>query len=258
MDSPLPLHGKKALITGIANEHSLAYGCAKAFCALGGEVMITYQSERSLPYITPLLESLNMPLALACDVRDDGALEAVFTQAKARWGALDMALHSIAFAPREDLHGRVTDVSREGFLEAMDVSCYSFIRMAKLAESLMAEGGALFTLSYYGAEKVVEHYGLMGPVKAALESTTRYLASELGAKRIRVNAISPGPVHTRAASGIKDFEALANAAETRAPLHHLVTIEEVGSMVAWLSADALGRSITGQVIHMDAGLHILA
>jgi enoyl-[acyl-carrier protein] reductase I len=252
----LPLTGKKALITGVANERSIAYGCAKAFVALGGDVCLTYQSEKALPYIQPLLEGLHHPALLACDVREEGALERVFAQVKARWGRLDMALHSIAFANQQDLQGRVADSSREGFMQAMDVSCHSFIRMAKLAEPLMARGGALFTMSYYGAEKVVPHYGIMGPVKAALEAATRYLAQELGESGIRVNAISPGPIFTRAASGIQHFEALAEDAEERAPTGRLATIEEVGKTVAWLCMDD-ARSITGQVIYVDGGAHIM-
>lgn len=256
--APLPLAGKRALITGVANAHSIAYGCAKAFVALGGEVMLTYQGERSLPYIQPLLPALGSPILLPCDVRQSGSLEAVFDTVKKTWGTLDMALHSIAFAPKDDLHGRVVDASREGFLEAMDISCHSFMRMAKLAEPLMPGGGALFTMSYYGAEKVVDNYGIMGPVKAALEAATRYMAAELGPKRIRVNAISPGPLHTRAASGIKDFDALKQEVIEEAPMHGLTTIEEVGNTVAWLSVDAAGRSITGQVLYIDGGFNIMA
>lgn len=257
MENPLPLKGKKALITGIANQHSIAYGCAKAFCDMGGEVALTYQSAASLPFIEPLLASLDHPPLWHCDVKEPDALEAVFDQVKARWGTLDMALHSIAFAPRGDLHGRVTDVSRDGFLEAMEVSCYSFIRMARLAEGVMTRGGALFTMSYYGAEKVVEHYGVMGPVKAALEATTRYLAHELGSRRIRVNAISPGPIATRAARGIEGFDHMLEQAAARAPLQPLPDIDEVGRTVAWLCVDAASRSITGQVLYVDGGCHIM-
>ncbi|NBO19020.1 MAG: enoyl-[acyl-carrier-protein] reductase FabI [Proteobacteria bacterium] len=254
----LPLAGKRALITGVANAQSIAYGCAKAFVALGGEVMLTYQNEKSLPYVQPLLAELGSPKLMPCDVRQPGALEAVFAQVEKQWGALDMALHSIAFAPKADLQGRVTDCTREGFLDAMDVSCHSFMRMARLAEPLMKNGGALFTMSYYGSEKVVDHYGIMGPVKAALEAATRYMAAELGPKRIRVNAISPGPLPTRAASGIKDFSELTQEVLEEAPTRSLTTIDEVGSTVAWLSVDAAGRSITGQVLYIDGGYHIMA
>jgi enoyl-[acyl-carrier protein] reductase I len=191
------LAGKKALVIGIANNQSIAYGCALAFRAMGAELAITYLNDKTKQYTQALADRLEASLYLPCDVRVDGQLESVFEAIERTWGKLDIALHSIAFAPREDLHGRVTDCSRQGFLMAMDISCYSFIRMAKLAEPLMKDGGTLFTMSYYGAEKVVENYNVMGPVKAALEASARYLAAELGPKGIRVHAISPGPIQTR-------------------------------------------------------------
>jgi enoyl-[acyl-carrier protein] reductase I len=258
METNLPLAGKKALVIGVANETSIAFGCAKAFCDLGAEVAITYQSEKSIPYIEPLLKQLNAPIFVQCDVSVPGSLENVYAQIEKKWGKLDIALHSIAFAPKEDLHGRIVDTSSAGFLKAMDISCHSFIRMARLAEPLMKDGGSLFTMSYYGAEKVVESYGVMGPVKAALEASVRYLAAELGPKRIRVNTISPGPLKTRAASGIKKFEELLVKAAERAPTHQLTTIEEIGHTVAWLSVDEVARNITGQVIYIDGGFHIIA
>ena len=251
------LEGKKALVVGIANEHSIAYGCAKAFSDMGAEVAVTYQTEKGRTFVEPLLTNLQAPIFQQCDVTQEGSLEAVFDTIHSVWGKLDIVLHAIAFAPKEDLHGRVVDSSCSGFLEAMNVSCHSFIRMARLAEPLMPEGGSLFTMSYYGAEKVIPNYGVMGPVKAALEASTRYLAAELGAKGIRVNAISPGPLKTRAASGLKMFEQLLQEGTDKAPTHQLTTIEEVGNTVACLAADRVGRSITGQTIYVDGGYHIM-
>jgi enoyl-[acyl-carrier protein] reductase I len=251
------LEGKKGLVIGIANESSIAYGCAKAFRSFGADLAVTYLNEKAKPYVEPLAKELEAPIFMPLDVQIEGQLEAVFDAIRERWGRLDFALHSIAFAPRADLHGRVVDCSREGFLMAMDVSCHSFIRMARLAEPLMKEGGALFTMSYYGAEKVVENYNLMGPVKAALEASARYLAAELGPKGIRVHAISPGPLKTRAASGIADFDDLLNQAAARAPARSLVTIEDVGLATAALATDA-ARLITGDTIYIDGGYHIMA
>jgi enoyl-[acyl-carrier protein] reductase I len=210
---PLDLTGKRGLIVGIANDQSIAYGCAVALQAAGAELAITYLNDKAQPHVRPLAESLGAPLILPCDVREPGQLEAVFAAIERDWGRLDFVLHSIAFAPREDLHGRVVDASAAGFAQAMDVSCHSFLRMAKLAEPLMREGGTLLTVTFYGSSRVVEHYNLMGPVKAALESAVRYVAAELGPKGIRAHAISPGPIRTRVASGIDRFdELLADAA----------------------------------------------
>jgi enoyl-[acyl-carrier protein] reductase I len=251
-----PLAGKKALVVGIANNQSIAYGCALAFRAFGADLAVTYLNEKTKKFTEPLAERLQAPLYLPCDVREPGQLEAVFAAIGERWGRLDIALHSIAFAPREDLHGRVTDCSRDGFLMAMDVSCWSFIRMAKLAEPLMTDGGTLFTMSYFGAEKVVEHYNVMGPVKAALEASARYIAAELGPKGIRVHPISPGPIQTRAASGIDRFDELMERAKLRAPSRALVTIEDVGTTTAFLASD-YARRITGDTIYVDGGYHII-
>ena len=250
------LEGKKGVVIGIANENSIAWGCAKAFRSFGAELAITYLNEKAKPHVEPLARELEAPIFLPLDVQIEGQMEAVFEAIGQRFGGLDFALHSIAFAPRQDLHGRVVDCSREGFLLAMDVSCHSFIRMARLAEPLMKNGGALFTMSYYGAEKVVENYNLMGPVKAALEASARYLAAELGPKGIRVHAISPGPLKTRAASGIADFDELLDQAAARAPARRLVTIEDVGLAVAGLATDA-ARLITGDTIYIDGGYHIM-
>ena len=254
--SKKPLAGKKGLVIGIANEHSIAYGCAEAFRALGADVAITYLNERAKPYVEPLARRLEAPIFLPCDVSKPGQLETVFEAIAQRWGRLDFALHAIAFAPKEDLHGRLADCSRDGFLTAMDVSCHSFIRMAHLAEPLMPNGGALFTMSYYGAEKVIEHYNVMGPVKAALECAVRYLASELGPKGIRVHAISPGPIKTRAASGIDHFDELMERAAKRAPERSLVSIEDVGVATAVLATD-YAKLITGETVYVDGGYHII-
>ena len=190
------------------------------------------------------------------DLRHDGEIEALFAQISERWGRLDFLLHSIAFAPMADLQGRVVDCSKAGFLQAMEISCWSFIRMAKLAEPLMDRGGTLFCMTYYGSQMVVEHYNLMGPVKAALESATRYLAAELGPKGIRVHAISPGPLKTRAASGIGHFDELLSKAQAKAPMQSLVSIDDVGLATAYLATDA-AKLITGQTIYVDGGYHII-
>jgi len=254
--SSRPLMGRRGLVLGIANEHSLAYGCARGFRALGAELAITYLNEKAKLYVEPLAKELEAAIFLPCDVMVAGQLDGVFHAMERTWGKIDFALHAIAFAPKEDLHGRLCDCSRDGFLQAMDVSCHSFIRMARLAEPLMRDGGTLFTMSYYGAEKVVEHYNVMGPVKAALESAVRYLAYELGPKQIRVHAISPGPVKTRAASGIDHFDELIDRAAKLAPAKNLVTIEDVGAATAFLATD-YAKLITGETIYVDGGYHIL-
>ncbi len=256
MSNLVNLAGKKGLVVGIANEHSIAFGCAQAFREAGAELAVTYLNAKAEPFVRPLAEALQSPLILPCDVREEGQLEAVFESITQRWGRLDFLLHSIAYAPAEDLHARVVDCSREGFLLAMEVSCHSFIRMAKLAEPLMKEGGCLMTLTFYGSEKVFEHYNLMGPVKAALESVARYMAVELGPKGIRVHAISPGPLKTRAASGIDHFDELIDQYAARAPVHYLVGIRDVGAVAAFLASDS-AQSLTGSTIYVDAGYHIV-
>jgi enoyl-[acyl-carrier protein] reductase I len=250
------LEGKRGIIVGIANEASIAWGCAAAMRAAGAQLAITFLNARAEPHVRPLAERLGAELVLPCDVEKPGETEAVFEAASARWGTLDFVVHSIAYAPRDDLHGRVTDCSREGFLRAIDVSCHSFIRMARLAEPLMPAGGTLLTMSYLGAEEVIPNYNIMGPVKAALEAASRYLAAELGPKGIRVHAISPGPLKTRAASGLAGFDELVDDARQRAPLRHLVSIDDVGALAAFMVSDA-ARSITGGTLHVDAGYHIL-
>ncbi|HEX7969915.1 MAG TPA: enoyl-ACP reductase FabI [Stellaceae bacterium] len=249
--------GKKGLVTGIANEQSIAYGCAKAFRRFGAEVAVTYLNDKARPYVEPLARERGASIFMPLDVRAEGSMEAVFDSIARNWGRLDFVVHSMAFAPKEDLHGRVVDCSREGFLLAMDVSCHSFIRMARLAEPLMTQGGTLFTMSFYGAHKVVEHYNIMGPVKAALEAASRYLAWELGPKGIRVHVISPGPLKTRAASGISHFDDLLEEAAAKAPARQLVTIDDVGIATAALAGDG-ARLITGETIYVDGGLHIVS
>ncbi len=250
-----PLEGRKALILGIANDQSIAYGCARAFRERGAELAVTYLNDKARPHVEPLARSLGASLLLPCDVNEEGQLEAVFAAIRERWGVLHAAVHSIAFAPKADLQGRLVDSSREGFLTAVDVSCHSFIRMARLAAPLMREGGTLFTMSYHGAQQVVENYNLMGPVKAALEASVRYLAVELGPD-IRVHAISPGPMKTRAASGLPHFDELLNKAAEKAPAKRLATIEDVGHATAGLATD-FARLITGSVVYVDGGYHIV-
>lgn len=254
---PVILKGKKALVLGIANEHSIAYGCARVFRRLGADVAITYANDKSRSHVEPLAKELEAPIFMQCDVSKPGDLEAVFDEIRATWGALDIALHSIAFAPKNDLQGRVVDSSAEGFRIAMDISCHSFIRLARLAEPLMTNGGTLLCMSYHGASKVVPNYNLMGPVKAALESAVRYLAYELGDKQIRVHAVSPGPLKTRAASGIKDFNALLAEASERSPIGELVDIDDVGLTAAFLTTP-FARRLTGTVTYVDGGLNIMA
>ena len=251
------LEGKRGLVVGIANEQSIAAGCAKAFALAGAKLAITYINEKSKAYVEPVATEVNAEILLPLDVQDDSQLDAVFQRIATTWGELDFILHSIAYCPKDDLHGRVTDCSRIGFSQAMDISCHSFIRMARKAEPLMKNGGCLLTVSYYGAEKVVEHYNIMGPVKAALESSVRYLAAELGPAGIRVNALSPGPLQTRAASGIAFFDELINDARARAPMRQLVTIEDVGNVATSLVSDA-AKSVTGNITFVDAGYHLLA
>lgn len=253
---PMLLNGKKGLIVGIANEHSIAAGCAKAFHEAGAKLAVTYLSEKAKPFVEPIAKDIEADLFLPLDVADDEQMDALFQAIEQKWGKLDFLLHSIAFCPKDDLHGRVTDCSRDGFTKAMDISVHSFIRMAKRAEPLMKDGGTLLTVTYHGAEKVVDHYNIMGPVKAALEATTQYLSVELGQKNIRVNALSPGPLHTRAASGIDHFDELVDDAKERAPLHRLVTIEEVGAMASYLVSDG-GRSVSGNIAFIDAGHHVV-
>jgi enoyl-[acyl-carrier protein] reductase I len=252
----IDLSGKKGLVMGIANESSIAYGCAREFRRNGADLAVTYLNERAKPYVQPLADSLEASIFMPCDVREQGEMEALFRHIREKWGRLDFALHSIAYAPKEDLHARVTDCSRNGFKLAMDVSCHSFIRMARYAEPLMRDGGCLLTVTFYGSGRVVRDYNLMGPVKAALESSVRYLAAELGEKEIRVHALSPGPLKTRAASGLERFDELLERARDLSPENRLVTIEDVGHLAAFLVSDS-ARKLTGNAEYVDAGLHIM-
>jgi enoyl-[acyl-carrier protein] reductase I len=257
-DRPRPiLQGKKALVSGIANEHSIAYGCAKAFHELGAELAITYAGEKTRTYVEPLARELGAPIFTPLDVTKQDDIQAVFAQIEQQWGKLDLFVHSIAWAPKEDLQGGLLDSSAEGFSKAMDISCHSFVRMARLAAPLMKDGGAMFTMSYYGANKVVPNYNLMGPVKAALEACARYLAYELGPKHIRVHAVSPGPLKTRAGSGLKDFDLLLAEAAERAPLGELVDIMDVGFTCAFL-ATPYARRLSGETMYVDGGVNIMA
>ena len=250
------LEGKRGLIVGIANESSIAWGCAKAFCALGAELAVTYLNEKAKRYVEPLAREAEVALLMPLDVQAPGQMEAVFERIQREWGRLDFVIHSIAFSPKNTLQGRVTDAPRDGFLTTMDISCWSFIRMAHLAEPLMKNGGTLFTMTYYGSQMVIENYNIMGVAKAALECAVRYIAAELGPKGIRVHAISPGPLATRAASGIPEFDELLEKAKSKAPARSLVSIDDVGVAVAFLAHDA-ARLITGETLYIDGGYHII-
>jgi enoyl-[acyl-carrier protein] reductase I len=250
------LEDKRGLIVGIANENSIAWGCAKAFRAFGAEVAVTYLNDKAKKYVEPLARELDSPIVMPLDVNAPGQMEAVFKRIEQEWGKLDFLVHSIAFSPKDALHGRVVDVGREGFLATMDVSCWTFIRMAHLAEPLMRKGGTLFTMTYYGSQMVVKNYNIMGVAKAALECSVRYLAAELGPKGIRVHAISPGPLATRAASGIPEFDALLDKAKAKAPAKALVSIDDVGVATAFLAHDA-AKLITGETLYIDGGYHII-
>lgn len=249
------LADRKGLVVGIANEDSIAWGCAKAFHNHGAELSVTFLNDKAKTHVQPLAEKLNAQLCMKLDVTQPVEQEALFAAIAEKWGKLDFLLHSIAFAPKEDLNGRVVDSSSAGFAQAMDISCHSLMRLAKAAEPLMKDGGSILTMSYYGAEKVLTHYNLMGPVKAALEASVKYLSSELGAQHIRVNALSTGPVKTRAASGLTDFDKLMEEAANKVPLHQLVTLEQIGEMAAFLVSDN-AKQVTGQTIYVDAGYNV--
>jgi len=251
------LAGKKALVVGVANEASIAYGCAKAFRSVGADLAISWLNGKARRWVEPLAQELEASITGELDVAVPGQLEALFDQIRAKWGRLDILVHSIAFAPKEDLQGGLLNCSAEGFAKAMDISCHSFVRMAKLAAPLMTEGGSMFAMSYLGANRVVANYNVMGPVKAALEAVCRYLAYELGPQSIRVHAISPGPLKTRAGSGLKDFETLLNEAARKAPLGELVDIMDVGYTCAYL-ATPFARRVTGELVYVDGGANLIA
>lgn len=253
----LPLAGQRALVIGIANEQSIAYGCAKAFREMGAEVAITYLNDKARSYVEPLAIGLEAPILVPLDVTVPGQLEAAFQAISAKWDRLDILVHSIAFAPKEDLRGGLLNCSAEGFAKAMDISCHSFVRMAKLAAPLMTEGGTMFAMTYHGSSRVAPNYNVMGPVKAALEAACRYLAFELGHQHIRVHAISPGPLQTRASSGLKGFDQILDACSQRAPLGELADIMDVGFTCAYL-ATSYAKRITGNTVYVDGGLNIVA
>ena len=249
------LTGKKGLVVGIANDESIAWGCAKAFHEHGAQLAVSYLNDKAKPHVQPLADQLNAPIFMKLDVTQAAEQDALFAAIAQQWGQLDFLLHSIAFAPKADLQGRLLDSTNAGFAQAMDISCHSLLRLAKAAEPLMKAGGSIVTMSYYGAEKVVTHYNLMGPVKAALESCVKYLSFELGQQHIRINALSTGPVKTRAASGLTDFDQLMHEAADKAPLHQLVTLEQIGEMAAFLVSDN-ARQVTGQTVYVDAGYNV--
>ncbi|WP_414143191.1 enoyl-ACP reductase FabI [Burkholderia cepacia] len=255
-DGTRPLEGRRGIVVGLANEQSIAWGCARAFHAAGAELAVTWQSDRALPYIEPLLDQLKPAIAMPLDVSRADQMREVFDTIGEQWGGLDFLLHAVAYAPRADLHGRVVDSSPEGFALAMDTSCHSFIRMAKLAEPLMTSGGSLMAMTYIGADQVIAEYGVMGPVKAALEATVRYLAVELGPAGIRVHAVSPGALATRAASGLPNFDHLLDDTARRAPLRRPLDIDDVGALCTFLASDA-ARAMTGGIHYIDAGMHVL-
>ncbi|AJG18199.1 Enoyl-[acyl-carrier-protein] reductase [NADH] [Cupriavidus basilensis] len=248
--------GARVLVVGVANAESIAWGCARAFRELGAELAITYLNEKAYPHVAPLAESVGATILMPLDVEDAGQEQALFERITRQWGQLDVLVHSVAFAPKDDLQGGLLNASAAGFARAMDVSCHSFVRLARRAVPLMREGGSLFAMSYEGANRVVPNYNLMGPVKAALEASCRYLAHELGPSGIRVHAISPGPLKTRAASGLKDFEQLLADAAGRAPLGELVDIMDVGFATAYL-ATPYARRISGNTVYVDGGAHIM-
>jgi enoyl-[acyl-carrier protein] reductase I len=253
---PPVLSGRRALVIGVANDRSIAWGCAQAMHRAGAEVAMTYLNDKARPHVEPLAEAVEATLLLPLEVRDATQVDALFEAIATKWGRLDILVHSIAFAPREALVGRVTDCPRDGFLTAIEVSCWSFLDLARRAEKLMTEGGTMITMSYLGANEVVENYGIMGPVKAALESAARYMAAELGPNGIRIHAVSPGPLATRAASGIPDFDELMDRVAQRAPVRRLVTIEEVGAACVFL-ASPYAAAMTGETLYIDGGYHIL-
>ena len=251
------LQGKKALIVGVANEASIAYGCAKAFVELGADIALTYQSDKAKPHVEAVAQELGAALFSPLDVTNPEQVDALFQEIEAKWGKLDLLVHSIAFAPKADLHGGLLDSSAEGFAKAMDISCHSLMRLTKKAVPLMKDGGSIFAMSYYGANKVVPNYNLMGPIKAALEASCRYLAYELGPKKIRVHAISPGPIQTRAASGLKEFDVLLSKAQHESPIGELVDVMDVGMTCAYL-ASPYARHLTGSTVYVDGGVNIMA
>ncbi|WP_207478281.1 enoyl-ACP reductase FabI [Arenibaculum pallidiluteum] len=257
MSSSTPLMaGKRGLIMGVANDRSIAWGIASTLAAHGAELAFTYQGEALEKRVRPLAASVNSPLVVPCDVTDESSLDATFEAVRNLWGGLDFLVHAIAFSDKNELDGRYLNTSRTNFARTLDISCYSFTACAQRAVPLMREGGSLLTLTYYGAERVMPHYNVMGVAKAALEASVRYLAADLGAEGIRVNAISAGPIKTLAASGIGDFRYILKWNELNAPLQRNVTTQEVGGSALYLLSD-LGTGVTGEVLHVDAGYHVV-
>ncbi|BCH26190.1 enoyl-[acyl-carrier-protein] reductase [NADH] [Mesorhizobium sp. L-8-10] len=248
--------GKRGLILGVANNRSIAWGIAKACADQGAEIALTYQGDAFKKRVEPLAAELGAHLAGHCDVTDTASLDAVFADIAAKWGKIDFLVHAIAFSDKEELDGRYVETTRDNFLRTMEISVFSLTAIAKRAEALMPDGGSLLTLTYYGAEKVMPHYNVMGVAKAALEASVRYLAVDLGGRNIRVNAISAGPIKTLAASGIGDFRYILKWNEYNAPLKRSVTIEEVGDSGLYLLSD-LSRGVTGEVHHVDSGYHVV-
>jgi enoyl-[acyl-carrier protein] reductase I len=250
------LTGKRGLVMGVANNRSIAWGIARAARAAGAELAFTYQGDALEKRVRPLAAELDAAVVGHCDVTDAASIDAVFAEVERIWGKLDFVVHCIAFSDKDELTGRYVETSEGNFTKSMLISCYSFTAVAQRAEKLMTEGGSLLTLSYYGAEKWMPHYNVMGVAKAALEASVRYLAADLGEKNIRVNAISAGPIKTLAASGIGDFRYILKWNEYNAPLRRTVTIEEVGETAAFLLSP-MGRGITGEILHVDAGYHVV-
>jgi enoyl-[acyl-carrier protein] reductase I len=248
--------GKRGLVLGVANNRSIAWGITKAAHDNGAEIALTYQGDAIKKRVEPLAAEIGSKLVLPCDVTDEASVEAVFAALAKQWGSIDFLVHAVAFSDKEELDGRYVDTSKDNFVQTMLISCYSFTSLAKRAEALMPNGGSLLTLTYYGAEKVMPHYNVMGVAKAALESSVRYLAMDLGKGNIRVNAISAGPIKTLAASGIADFRYILKWNEHNAPLRRTVSIEDVGSGALYLLSD-LGRGVTGEILHIDAGYHVV-
>ena len=255
-DSGQLMAGKRGLVMGVANNRSIAWGIAQACAKAGAELAFTYQGEALKKRVEPLAASLGSRIVLPCDVTDEASLDSTFETIKREWGGLDFAVHAIAFSDKDELTGRYVDTSAENFKKTLFISCYSFTAVAQRAEKLMNDGGSLLTLTYYGAEKWMPHYNVMGVAKAALEASVRYLAADLGEKAIRVNAISAGPIKTLAASGIGDFRYILKWNELNAPLRRTVTIDEVGDTAVYLLSP-LGRGMTGEILHVDAGYHIV-
>ena len=249
------MKGKRGLIMGVANNRSIAWGISRACHAQGAELAFTYQGDALKKRVVPLAAELGSSLVLPCDVTDAASMDAVFSELKSRWGRLDFFVHAIAFSDKNELDGRYVDTTEKNFTQTMLISCYSFTALAQRAEKLMGPGGSMLTLTYYGAEKVMPHYNVMGVAKAALEASVRYLAADLGKTGLRVNAVSAGPIKTLAASGIADFRYILKWNEYNSALRRTVTIEEVGASGLYLLSD-LGRGVTGEIHHVDAGYHV--